>query len=130
MVPVERWILVPRERSSNHRAEACTVGGSGVRNPLKTRSPAQSGLPGERMMQSTTLVTTPAAKRSALLPLGIVLLAAASYAAGVVTPSIVGSATFKTSDTSTVTQVQSRQGPPDDLVPGAKVPAQGDSMGH
>ena len=67
MVPVERWILVPRERSS---------------------------------------------------------------AAGVVTPSIVGSATFKTSDTSTVSQAHPRQGPPDDQVFGARVPAEGESVGH
>jgi len=81
-------------------------------------------------MQSTTLATAPAAKRSALLPLGIALLAAASYAAGVATPSIVGSATFKTSHTSTVSQAHPRQGPPDDQVFGARVPAEGESMGH
>jgi hypothetical protein len=80
-------------------------------------------------MQSTTLATAPAAKRSALLPLGIALLAAASYAAGVVTPSIVGSGAIRSSDT-TATQVQPRQGPPDDQVFGARVPAEGESMGH
>jgi len=76
-------------------------------------------------MNSTSLASAPVAKRSALLPLGVALLAAASYAAGVVTPSIVGSATIKSSDTTTVTAAQPRQGPPDDQLPGVKAQRQG-----
>ena len=71
-------------------------------------------------MHSTTIATAPA-RRSAMLPLGIALLVAASYAAGVLTPSIVGSATIPRSDSATVTQAQQRQGPPDDQAVGAKL---------
>lgn len=83
-------------------------------------------------MTSASHVSTPAAKRSALLPLGVALLAAASYAAGIVTPTILGSARITPSETSTtVSSVQPRQGPPDDLEPGVRAPqGDGTSMGH